>query len=90
MSMDTHVVGFIPPDETWQRMKAVYDACVAGNVTVPEEVEEFFGDDGPDSAGRAVKLDFREWKDDFSAAGIEVDVDSLPPHVKTIRFFNSW
>lgn len=89
MSMDSHVVGFIPPDETWRQMKSIYDACVKANVTVPDEVEDFFGEDGPDSAGRAVALESREWKDDFSA-GIEVDVESLPPHVKTIRFFNSW
>src|ERR1035441_9166498 len=54
MSMSTHVTGFAPPDETWQKMKAIWDACETVGVPVPGEVEEFFGGEGPDPAGGEV------------------------------------
>ncbi len=91
MSMSTHVIGFVPPDEQWQKMKAIWDACEAAGIPVPEEVDDFFGDTGPDPAGVEVDLDplLREWHGD-SGAGFELDVTAIPSKVKTIRFYNSW
>lgn len=56
MGMSTHVVGFIPPDEKWQKMKAVWDACRAAGVEVPEDVCDFFEGGEPDPAGVEVML----------------------------------
>lgn len=89
MGMSTHVVGFRPPDDDWKKMKAVYDACTAAGVDPPREVSEFFEDGPPDPAGVEVKLSPREWVAD-GRSGYEVDVDTLPPGVKVIRFYNSW
>jgi hypothetical protein len=88
--MSTSVIGFIPPDEHWERMKAVWDACCAGGVPVPDEVVTFFGDEEPDPAGVEVELPLREWKNRLSSEGYELDVAAIPEHVKTIRFYNSW
>lgn len=94
--MSTHVVGFIPPDEKWLKMRAIFDACKAANVGLPEEVDEFFGGETPDDRGREVDERamvkagaIREWKDD-SREGFELDVSKLPPDVKFVRFYNSW
>lgn len=89
MSMSTYVAGIIPPDETWQKMKAAWDACTAAGVPVPEAVGEFFGDEPPDESGVVVEIETRPWKGDMEE-GFEVDLAALPPHVKTIRFWNSW
>jgi hypothetical protein len=89
MSLSTHVTGFTPPDGTWQQMKAVWDACEAARVPVPEEVATFFGDEPPDPAGVETGLPLREWNGD-SRAGYELDVAAIPPQVQVIRFYNSW
>lgn len=92
MGMSTQVVGFIPRDENWEKMKGVYDACQSANVPVPEEVLNFFGEGGPDEIGREVELPStctREWKV-YMKNGIEVDVRKLPPNVTILRFYNSY
>lgn len=89
MSVSAYVRGIIPPDETWQKMRAIWDACEAAGVMVPREVEDFFGGEAPDPAGVVVEVAAREWKDD-TGEGYEVDLGGLPEHVKTIRFWNTW
>jgi hypothetical protein len=89
MGMDTHVTGFVPPDDDWLKMKAVWDACQAADIPVPDEVADFFSDEAPDPEGQMVEIPSREWSDQ-DAAGIEVTVAELPPQVKVVRFYNSW
>lgn len=89
MGMSTHVIGFVPPDETWNRMKAIWDACNAAEIDVPEKVANFFGGEAPDDEGVEVEMPVVPWGDD-SRDGYELDVKLIPPHVTTIRFFNSW
>ena len=92
MSMGTHVEGFRPPDETFKKMKAAYDACIAARVEIPDEVVNFFEGVPPDNNG--VKVDIKkaakEWSDHESCQGIEVDITKLPEGVKIIRFANCW
>lgn len=90
MSMSTHVVGFVPPDETWQKMKAAWDACEAADVPIPDKVIDFFNDEMPDPAGVETELPLREWNGGERGAGYELDVSAIPEHVKVIRFYNSW
>ena len=91
MSMSTHVIGFVPPDDDWRRHKAVWDACDAAGVAMPQETRDFFQDEPPDEAGVEVCLKgaIRPWNDK-SRSGFEVIVEKLPPHVKIIRFYNSF
>lgn len=92
MGMSTHVVGIIPPDDVWKKMKAAYDSCVAAGVSIPGEVDQFFNGETPDPAGVVVELGapcVEKWSDD-SRSGFEVDVTKLPPHVRIVRFYNSW
>lgn len=96
MGMSTHVIGFKPPDETWQRMKAVWDACEAAGIDLPAEVDHYFQGERPDPAGVEVpKTDLvklgalREW-DVGDSEGYEVELEKLPADIKILRFFNSW
>ena len=93
MSMSMSVVGFLPPDEQWLKMKAAYDACKAIGVEPPEEVEDFFnGEDPGDAPGKEVQLEgngAKEWRSDGSE-GFEVELARLPKSVKFVRFYCSW
>lgn len=89
MSTSLHAQGIRPPDERWQQMKAVYDACKAAGVVVPREVSEFFGGTAPDPSGVVIDLPKRDWQDDYRT-GIDVDVADIPQDVKTIRFVVYW
>lgn len=99
MGMSLNVVGFVPPDEKFQKMRDVYDACRAAGVAVPKDVKEFFGHAEPDPAGVEVSLrpDYpdgknctKEWNHDGDAVGFEVDLDKVPKHIKVIRFYAGW
>ena len=96
MGMSTHVVGFVPPDDKWKKMKNAWDACLVAGVPPPSELNEFFGDEDPDDSGveigkpELIKLGaVREWSDDCRS-GFEVIIDKLPENVKIVRFWNSY
>lgn len=94
MSMSRHVVGFAPPDEEWKKMKAVWDACKAADIDVPQYVKTFFNDEEPDNAGVEVDLETlegvcSEWRTEM-CDGFEIDVANIPPHIKKIRFFTAY
>ena len=90
MSMSSHVVGIVPPDGDWQKMRAIWNACKMAGVDPPKSVCDFFNGEEPDPAGVIVEIRCRAYDDKVSKAGFEVDLASLPKHVKTIRFFNCW
>ena len=101
MGMLMHVVGFVPPDDEWCKMKAVYDACAAAEVDAPKDVLKFFGmcemdegGGGPDAHGREVGQEamgsaVTKWSDDYRN-GYEVEVAKLPKNIKVLRFYCSW
>lgn len=89
MGMSTHLIGIMPADQRFNEMKAIWDACEAGNIAPPEEVYKFFGHERPTANGLTVGIDARDWCDDYRQ-GLEIDIADLPPGVKTLRFYNSW
>jgi hypothetical protein len=97
MGMSTFVYGIKPPDERWQQMRAVYDACWTAGVEPPREVGEFFAGEPPDSAGVVLLLSdtvaVTDWVDPDprrAREGVEVHLDQISPDIKVIRFVNSW
>lgn len=92
MGMSSHVIGIRPPDATWNKMKAVYDACIAAKVKIPEEVSDYLGDgDRLDPKGVVVSL--TSCTTTYSAEfheGFEVDLRKIPAGVTIIRFYNSY
>lgn len=92
--MSTHVVGFRPADEQWNKMKAAWEACVAAGVDVPVALYRFFNEEPPGNRpGCEVDITcaIQEWSDNKSSkAGIDIDLSKIPENVKVIRFYNSW
>lgn len=91
MSMGSYIVGFCKPDEQFQKMVAVYNACKEAHVDLPEEVSDFFDDTEPDASGMEIDIrdSVEEWSGDMSE-GFEIDISKLPKNVKYIRFYNSY
>lgn len=91
MSMSTHVMGFQPADEEWDKMKAAYEACTAADIEPPYAVMDFFDYEDPaESCGKEVDISqaVTEWSADMKD-GFQVDLSKLPKTVKFIRFFNT-
>lgn len=89
--MSTHVVGFKPPDERWNKMKAVWDACRAAKIAVPDDVLSFFN--GYDPSPNGVEVDIGGCLMTLVEEGREgfvVDVKKLPKDVTAIKFYNAW
>ena len=103
MSVSTYVVGLETGDikkyermkKKYEKMKAVWDACISAKVDVPDEVSDFFGESEPDEqAPRARVVDLpKKAVMKFCAEaqdGFEVDLSKLPKTIKKIRFVNSY
>jgi hypothetical protein len=90
MSMSTNVIGFVPPDERFMKMKQIWDNCTELDVQIPANVYDFFDGCAPDENGMEVEIKHDEWDDGDMSAGIEINVDNIPDNVKVIRFFNSY
>jgi hypothetical protein len=97
MGMLSYTVGIKPPDETWRKMVAVYDACADAGIDPPRDVENYFAGDRPDDAGVIVEDAtlrdcgaVREWTDGDMREGIEVDLTKIPKDITVIRFINSY
>jgi hypothetical protein len=92
MGMSTHIVGFMPADQEWDKMLKVFEVCKTAGVAPPEEVARFFGYEDPTGKpGAEVDIEehVKEWNDNYRS-GFEVVLDGLPDKVKVIRFYNSW
>ena len=89
MGMSTWVKGIKPPDEKWEKMKAIWDACEKADIEIPEEVEEFFDGEPPDDKGVVVEIPKHEYTDD-SRQGFEIYLNELPKDIQIIRFVNAW
>jgi hypothetical protein len=103
MSMNTHIVGIKAADETWKKMKAVYDACIAADAPVPDKVDDYFGGASPDPHGVIVDLEncgkkrnglhpaVKEYNDsENESSGYEIEIAKLPKDLTHIRVYNSW
>lgn len=96
MGASMHVVGLKPPDEKWQKMCAVWDACKSAGVVQPMAVVAFFSGEDPDPSGVPVdETELRDsgalhnWEADMRE-GFEVDVTKLPADVTVLRFYISY
>ena len=96
MSMSTYVVGIRLPDDKWEKMKAVYDACAAADVEIPDEVERFFAYEKPDAKGVVIPLTLNTAEcltitndQEYSRTHYEVDLKKLPQDVTVVRFTNA-
>ena len=95
MGMSTHIIGFRPPDEKWQRMYKVWRVCQENDIETPDEVQGFFDYETPDAKGIEVELCSDEnayakkWSE-TARDGYEVCIKDLPDNITHIRFYNAW
>lgn len=97
MGMSTYAQAFRDLDGKFNKMLEIKRYCEKNEVSYPKEVQEYFG--GKAGTEEQFLIDgmreisigevVREWRNDHSE-GIEIDLEDLPPEVKTIRFVNSW
>lgn len=93
MSTSVYIAAIKPPDDTWRKHKAVWEACEIAGVEVPSETMDYFDDEEPDSVGVVVSLGslgypegdcIREFRDE-NYSGVEIEVSELPADTKFIR-----
>jgi antitoxin component HigA of HigAB toxin-antitoxin module len=70
-------------------MKHIRDACVAAEISIPDEIDKFFEGETPDPSGVIVEITHREYNAE-SCSGFEVYLSEIPEDVKIIRFVNSY
>ena len=92
MGMSTHVVGFRPPDEQWERMKLIWETCEEAGIPIPKEVDLFFDGESPeDKFGQEIKLGIAVTKYVADMRdGYDIDVSKLPTGVWIVRVYNSY
>lgn len=94
MGASMHIQGIREPDEEYQQMKAVYEACTKAGVPVPDRVQEFFDWQPPNPNGILVDLDLSdavaEYNDGNSREGYDVELSKLPKNITHLRFYLSW
>lgn len=92
MSMSTFIIGIKPPDEKWEKMKAIWDTCKLAGVEIPEEVDVFFDGESPDDKGVIVDIEemgcCTEYKTN-DQIGHEININELPKDITIIRVYNS-
>lgn len=87
MSTTYNVVGIKSPDEKWKKMKAVWDACTAADLQVPDEVDTYFNQEEPNPNGVRVDVIHTHVARPYSGENaIEVDLSVLPEDVTHIQF----
>lgn len=93
MSVSLGMYGVMPPTDEYRKKLAVYRACRAAKVEVPEEVQRFFDDHEPDELGIEVDVrDNRQCTTEFSddcREGYVVDLEKLPRGVRYLRVYLS-
>lgn len=82
------IIGVVPNDDKWKKMKAVYDACIIAKTSLPDEVYDFFRGGKPDPNGNLIDLTDRcvERDDDVNTKSLDLSVESIPTSVKNIKF----
>lgn len=91
MGMTLVVIGLREPDDKWQAMAAVWDACEDAGIAPPDEVTAFFGGERPDPQGVKVRLDalLQHWETD-TMSGYEINLQDLPTELTHLRIYNAW
>ena len=88
MGVSILVSAIKPPNETWQKHKAIYDACNAADIEPPNEVWRYFNDEPPDDDGVAIGLGSIEYPKapmESIDGGVRIDLKGLPEDVRFIK-----
>ena len=90
MGMSTYIIGFASQDENYQKMRQIWENCTEMNISIPDEVDNFFNYEKPNEDGIKIEIPNQGWSDGDMSTGIEVNIKNIPEIVEKIRFINSW
>jgi len=91
MSADLIISGFRPADERYEKMRSVYNNMRELNLTVPNEVLNFFDGNGPNEHGSEVSIkDAITPYKGVETDGFDIDLSKLPKDVTVIRAYIQW
>ena len=90
MGINTYVIGFALSDEKYQKMKQIWENCIEMNISIPDEVDDFFNYEEPNEDGIEIEIPNQEWSDGDMSTGIEVNIKNILEIIEKIRFVNSW
>ena len=78
-------------NERHQKNLKVLEACKEAEVPLPDRIAKYFGEDENPDFPLEIEFEPREWRSEkgYDEEGYEIDIDSLPEGVKTIRFYMS-
>jgi len=84
------ISGIVPPDQKWEQMKTAYFACEGAGIPIPDEINDFFEHERPDSCGMVTYINedretaITEYSDE-NYSGYEIDISKLDPKFKKLR-----
>ncbi len=83
------VLGIIPKDKQWNRMKDAYFSCKRAGIDPPEEVLEFFDYGEPDRDGSDVIVKFTE-EHHTNKEIVVVHLKDIPEGVEIIKIVDEY
>lgn len=91
MSMITYIQGLKPKTEEYEKKLQIYRMCKEMNVSIPEEIEEFFnGEVCERGIITEIPKDAVENYGENTSDIFELDLSKIPSDVTKIRFVNSY
>lgn len=91
MGMDISIKGVKAPTPEFNKKLAAYQAMEAAELPIPAELEEYFGEDGPDEDGVIVDIDDATEGDLMYEDGeVLIDLSKLPEGVTHIKVIASY
>lgn len=94
MSLDLFIKAIKPAGELHNKMMQAYKACCEAQVSVPKEVEVYFGGNEPNLLGVEINhYDLpKECRDEFNngyQSGFRIDLSKLPDGVQYLEVYLS-
>ena len=93
MSSSVYISAIKPPDDTWTKHKAVWDACMVAGVDIPGETINYFEGERPDPDGVKIEMGWVghsehealvEGNDDHYYVML-IDISKLPENTRYIK-----
>ena len=90
MSVTTYIKFLRSKDDpTYQKYLKVLEACDKAGVDYPDDIAEYFGEDGDPEYPLEVEFEPKRYIDDMEEIW-EIKVSDIPEGVVTIQFVNSY
>lgn len=91
--MSIHIVAFRFEDETYKKNKAIFLNCQEKGLSIPDQIDEYFG--FADTPQEALKVPLKkgehyELYDGDMREGFDIKIMALPENIETLRVYVSY